>query len=931
MNAGDQKRKEKHAGHGNGDDQINKLTRSFDWRTTDQDEIRLRQQRAMEEQPRIRNLEPSQRIFSQFEVISKSGMTYTVELRSLAGRIFSCTCTDFRINGLGTCKHVEAVILNLEASFPKIFAHAMQNGSDRIDVVWDETLNTLRVENSAREIPNALSEFFNAEGLLHKEYNVEEVVDKLDRVGMPQLRISQEVPRWIEQRRRRAERILLRREYEEKVQAGIFPQQETHVPLFPYQREGMLHLAFTERALLADEMGLGKTIQAIAACALLHRLGKVARVLVVTPASLKTEWEEQIQRFTGLSYRLVFGPHRERLRAFQGSAFFTIVNYEQMVRDALEVNRLLRPDVVVLDEAQRIKNWSTKTAQAIKRLQSRYAFVLSGTPIENRIDELYSIVDFLDPTVFGPLFRFNRDFYELDERGRPKEYRNLELLHDRVRPLLLRRRKADVETELPGRTDRNFFIALSHRQRAAYQDHEVEVSRLLHLAKRRPLTKQQQEKLMRELAMMRMICDTNYILDREDRTSPKVEELERILEECLTEAEVKVLLFSEWERMLELARDRLQQMQIGYAWHTGSVPQQRRRAEIRVFKSDPQCRVFLSTDSGGVGLNLQNASVVINCDLPWNPAKLEQRIARAWRKNQSRAVTVINLIASETIEHRMLGTLAAKQGLADGVLDRIGDFKEIKLTRSGQTFLSKLEQMIAPVPATSAKPLPLAAVAAPPDPAEAFAQQAARLLGAQLIDCAERFPDRQSDAVLMVVVERDAAAWRERLQPVHEKLFGNGRPASPGGTRLEVVDRSTEEAVRRLCDSGLLQMRIRATRHLYPAVDMSSAQLNDEERARIATHRERFKRKLKMSRILAAEELLDEARDAIGEAILCAARASAVQARLPEPEKLEEAILPPLAACWGEAQPTIQRFLAEPDYEIGTLIQSLQSFIGRES
>jgi SNF2 family DNA or RNA helicase len=433
----------------------------------------------------------------------------------------------------------------------------MKNGSDRVEVVWDEPLNTLRVENPTREMPNALKGFFDADGLLRIEFMIEEALEKLKRLGLPQVRISQEVPRWIEQRQRRAESVLLRREYEEKVQAGIFPQQETHVPLFPYQREGMLHLAFNERALLADEMGLGKTIQAIAASALLHRMGKAARVLVVTPASLKAEWEEQIQRFTGLSYQLVFGPHRERLRAFQGSAFFTIVNYEQMVRDALEVNRLLRPDVVILDEAQRIKNWSTKTAQAIKRLQSRYAFVLSGTPIENRIDELYSIVDFLDPTVFGPLFRFNRDFYKLDERGRPEEYGNLELLHDRVRPLLLRRRKADVETELPGRTDRNFFISLSHRQRAAYQDHEVEASRLIHLAKRRPLTKQQQEKLMRELAMMRMICDTNYILDREDRTSPKVEELGRILEECLTEADVKVVLFSEWERMLELARDLL--------------------------------------------------------------------------------------------------------------------------------------------------------------------------------------------------------------------------------------------------------------------------------------------------------------------------------------------------------------------------------------
>src|SRR5271166_3777702 len=934
MEAVERKRPKKRlAENGSGsDDERSKLPRNFDWRTTDEEEIELRRQRARDEQPRIRNLEPAWKIFSQFEVISRSGMTYSVELRSLARRIFSCTCTDFRINGLGTCKHVEAVLMHIHARFPKEFAEAQENGSDRIDVAWDEAVDTLRIENATRTIPETLSEFFDDEGLLRREYAAEEVVEKLGRLVIPALRISQEVPYRLEHRRRQTERLLLRRDYEEKVQAGIYPPHETHVPLFPYQREGMLHLAFNERALLADEMGLGKTIQAIAACALLYRLGKAVRVLVVTPASLKTEWEEQIQQFSGLSYRLVFGPHRERLRAFQDPAFFTIVNYEQMVRDALEVNSLLHPDIVVLDEAQRIKTWSTKTAQAIKRLQSRYAFVLTGTPIENRIDEFYSIVDFLDPTVFGPLFRFNREFYELDERGRPKEYRNLELLHDRVGPLLLRRRKADVEAELPGRTDRNFFVSLSFQQRAAYQDHEVEVSRLVFLAKRKPLTKQQQEKLMRELAMLRMICDTTYILDREDRTSPKIEELERILEECLAEAEVKVVLFSEWERMLELARDRLRQMRIGYAWHTGSVPQQRRRAEIRVFKSDPQCRVFLSTDSGGVGLNLQNASVVVNCDLPWNPAKLEQRIARAWRKNQSRPVTVINLIAEDTIEHRMLGTLAAKRGLADGVLDRIGDLKEIKLKGGGQTFLSKLELMIAPTPVTVPKPTTPAATAPPADPAEAFARHAAQLLGAQLIACEERFPDGESNSVLVVVVERDAVAWRERLKPAYEKLFGNRRPSAPEDARLEVIDRSTEEAVRRLCDSGLLQMKIRATRHLHPAVQMSAVQLTDEERVRIDSHRTRFKRKLKMGRILAAEELLDEARDAIGEAILSAARASAVQARLPEPEKLEETILPPLTACWGESQQLIQHFLAESNHEIGPIIQALESsFTGDQS
>jgi hypothetical protein len=900
--------------------EASKVIRSFDWRTTDQDEVALRQQRAREEQPRIRQLDQTQPIFSQFEVHSLSGMTYGVEVRSVATRRYSCTCVDFRTNGLGTCKHIEAVLLHLEARFPKLFAEAQREESDRIDIIVDRTRETLRIENPTSPLSRSAARLFDSDGFLQPIHDPEEIAHRLAKDRSSALRLSQEILPWLEQRRRRIDRISLRREYEEKVQAGIYPPNETLVPLFPYQREGMLHLAFTERALLADEMGLGKTIQAIAACALLHRFGKAVRVLVVTPASLKTEWEEQIQRFTRLPYQIVFGRRSERLRALDNAPFFTIVNYEQMVRDALNVNRLLRPDIVVLDEAQRIKNWSTKTAQAIKRLQSRFAFVLTGTPIENRIDELYSIVDFLDPSVFGPLFRFNREFYQLDDRGRPAEYRNLDRLHERVRPLLIRRRKADVETELPGRTDRNLFVPLGPSQKVTYADHESQVAKLITVAKRRPLTKQEQDRLMRELAMMRMICDTNYILDRNDRTSPKLEELQKILEQCLGDTDVKVVVFSEWERMLELVRQRLREMEVGYAWHTGSVAQRRRRAEIQMFKGDAQCRVFLSTDSGGVGLNLQAASVVVNCDLPWNPAKLEQRIARAWRKNQTRAVTVVNLVADRTIEHRMLETLAVKKGLADGVLDRVGDLTKIRLSGGGQTFLSKLEQIMAPIVLPLAKP---PAPALPVDRAAAFAERASELLRALLVACEERFPETESHSVLLVVVESDANSWLERLQPIHQELFGGPHDGVSEPVQLEVIDRTTAEGLSRLAKAGLLRNTIRATRHLYPKLMVAAPPLSDEERLRVNSHREGAKRKLKIARVLATEELLEEAGQALEEAILCQGRAYAVAARLSEPEKPSDVLMSPLAASWGQNLPSVRNFLSNGQ-DIGKMIQELE-------
>src|SRR5437016_7114828 len=288
------------------------------WRTTDLDEINRRKARAQTEDFRIANTDPRHPIFSNFRVQSGSGLSYSVEIRDVRQRQFACECVDFRINGLGTCKHVEAVLLHLQARFKRLFQAAARNGTPRLDLVPDPGNDSIRLLNGNGSLPAALKRWLDKEGVCRHGLPEEmiEALKLLDAKEVPELRLSQELGPWLEARRRVTARTQLRREYELKVQSGEWPANETKVPLFPYQREGMLHLAFTERALLADEMGLGKTIQAIAACALLHRLGQADRVLVVTPASLKTEWEEQIQRFTELRYQLVFGGRSRRLKAY---------------------------------------------------------------------------------------------------------------------------------------------------------------------------------------------------------------------------------------------------------------------------------------------------------------------------------------------------------------------------------------------------------------------------------------------------------------------------------------------------------------------------------------------------------------------------------------------------------------------------------------
>ncbi len=765
------------------------------WDTSDKDEIELRRWRGRTEILAIGALEPGHGLFGTFQTASASGSGYAVEIRDLSGFENTCACVDHRVNGLGTCKHVEGVIASLRRKGVRAFKAAQAAGTRRIEVFLDRRGSPtpkLRVpEGEPLDLDAVgpwLSPFLDEAGRLRTDHEtIASLVAAWQQApaGLrTHLRVSEGFGPWLAREARARRRVRDRQAFEAEIASGHETLDILKHRLLPYQQTGALHLAFGERALLADDMGLGKTIQAIGACELMARLRGIARVLVVCPASLKGEWEEQIARFSERSTRLVFGPRAQRLAAYAAPAFFNVVNYEQVVSDAADINATLKPDIVVLDEAQRIKNWQIKTARQVKSLKAPYAFVLTGTPVENRIDELYSIVGYLDPEVMGPLFRFNRDFYTLDERGRPVGYKNLEELKARVAPLMLRRRKSDVEKDLPGRTVKTFFVPMSDEQKLRYDDYGQRAAMLAARGKRRPLTKKEFEQLQVCLACMRMICDTPAILDPTCRISPKLEELETILGELLEDSTRKIIVFSEWERMLALVRELAGEMGVEAAWHTGSLPQDRRRAEIARFKHDPACRLFLSTDSGSVGLNLQVASAVINVDLPWNPAKLEQRIARAWRKNQMRSVTVINLVSEGTIEHNMLHLIGSKQALADGLLDGIGDVSAMAMPSGRGAFLARVEAMM------GAEPTPLARVV-PPE--EVFATNLVARHGDK-VSRIEARPGAEGRPQVLAVIAGGPDVLAAEV----------ARAAAETELAVTIVDQATWDTMQGLAASGVL-------------------------------------------------------------------------------------------------------------------------------
>ena len=248
--------------------------------------------------------------------------------------------------------------------------------------------------------------------------------------------------------------------------------------LYPYQREGTLFAVRAGRCLVGDDMGLGKTIEALAAAELMARLFHIGKVLIISPTSLKYQWKGEIEKFTDRQATVIAGLNHQRRALYQDNAFYKLVNYELVWRD-MEAIRQWAPDLIILDEAQRIKNWKTRTAKYIKQLDSSFAIVLTGTPIENRIEELHSIMEFVDRDHLGPLYRFIHTHRILDEGGKVIGYQHLESLRQSLDGIMIRRKKEDVLKQLPDRVDKHFFVPMTKEQREIHDENYDIVVRLV--------------------------------------------------------------------------------------------------------------------------------------------------------------------------------------------------------------------------------------------------------------------------------------------------------------------------------------------------------------------------------------------------------------------------------------------------------------------
>lgn len=598
--------------------------------------------------------------------------SYTVHIRSLDERRNYCTCPDLATNQLGTCKHIEAVLHKIRhrRDYKKI--KNQPPPMPYVYLAWDvddpPRIRVQRTSSQRGELNTCLQRYFDSAGLF-KGRLPDEFFGFGDAVyGRDDIHVGEDAQLHVRRLAADAAHQLRAREIRQQItqSGGVLPGLRAR--LYPYQMEGVAFLAATGRALLADDMGLGKTLQSIAAAGWLARNAEVERILVVCPASLKHQWAREIQRFTEHEVQIIQGGPEIRNAQYRKVDAFAVVNYELVLRDLSVINEILRPDLLILDEAQRIKNWRTKIASTIKLIPSRYAFVLTGTPLENRLEDLYSLMQVVDPRVLGPLWRYLLDFHVTDERGKVIGYRNLTELRRRLAPVMLRRDRRLVRDQLPERTEIRLDLPMSVKQQELHNSAMSAAGQLAQIAKRRPLTPSEQNRLMASLQQARMACDAAGLVDGETQGSPKLDELRSLLDDLCLQDSLKVVVFSQWERMTVMVEQTVKRLGIGSVRLHGGVPTAKRGDLMDRFREDDATQVFISTDAGGVGLNLQSASVLINLDMPWNPAVLEQRIARVHRLGQKDIVQVILMVAADSYEEQVMQLVQGKRDLFDNVV-----------------------------------------------------------------------------------------------------------------------------------------------------------------------------------------------------------------------------------------------------------------------
>ncbi len=451
------------------------------------------------------------------------------------------------------------------------------------------------------------------------------------------------------------------------------------VTLRPYQLQGLAWLQYLRAhglgGILADDMGLGKTAQALAHVVTEQAAGRLDRpALVVAPTSLLHNWANEAHRMApSLRVQVWHGAGRHGQRHDLAAADLVLTSYPLLWRDA-EVFASLPVHLLLLDEAQTVKNAASRAASAVRRVPARHRLCLTGTPLENHLGELWSQFDFLMPGFLGDWRSFQRRWRDPIEKN--GESVRAQLLAGRVRPFILRRRKADVATELPPCTDIVQEVELEGAQRRLYETVRVAADHLVQRALARHGFEGARLTVLDALLRLRQVCCDPSLLPGAaplPGTTPRAKlDWLRLQLPLMLESGRRILVFSQFTGMLNLVRALLEEHGCSPLSLTGDMPAAERAEQVARFQARQVPVMLLSLKAGGVGLNLTAADTVIHLDPWWNPAAVRQATDRAHRMGQTEPVTAYHLVVAGSIETRMLALQQRKAALAEAVLGHDG-------------------------------------------------------------------------------------------------------------------------------------------------------------------------------------------------------------------------------------------------------------------
>lgn len=419
--------------------------------------------------------------------------------------------------------------------------------------------------------------------------------------------------------------------------------------------------------ILADEMGLGKSFQTIVFIKKI--LEKDDKILIVSPTSLVYNWEAEFDKFgPELSYQVFSGNKIERKKAleeYQGNIYITSYGLLKEDFDFYEKENF---KLFIIDEAQAIKNPVSDVTKTVKKIEATAKFALTGTPIENSLLELWSIFDFIMPGFLANANAFNQK-YKIKEDFDEDTNNLLARLKMQIKPFLLRRKKMDVAKDLPEKIENNIYVDLEEEQKKIYAGAVAEANKLMEEAIQSGGFKKNQMIILSLLTRLRQICiDPRIVYKNYTKKSSKIEELIKVVKEVIDNGH-KLLLFTNFRTALDIVKDEFEKNKISYYMIAGDVPAKKRKDLVDNFNKDNTNAFLIMLKSGGTGLNLTSADVVIHLDLWWNPQAENQATDRTHRIGQTNTVTVVKIITKNTIEERILELQERKKILSDKLIE----------------------------------------------------------------------------------------------------------------------------------------------------------------------------------------------------------------------------------------------------------------------